>query len=193
MKVSLKYLRILDVYLEWENVRTPASGSFQESTKPKAQIGIAEDGISAAEALCIWESEGKSSCIRPEEFEMLGRYERGKSQRDWWSKEIGWWNKNASFMPEEFLNFLGPLPFIELFGRPPITRLVRYYHDNTYRLWEFKLDALMKGKERGWNMGYYERDDRDSSLQNAWRMICVKWLDPAIYRVKRKYLAKTRD
>lgn len=187
MKISLNYRRVLEGYLEWEHVRTPASGSFQEAKKPQASIGVADDGYSAAEALCIWESQGKSCFVCPEEHTLLSRYLLGKSQRDWWSKEIGWWNKNASYVPEEFLGFLGPLPFIELFGRAPITSIVRFYFDNRYRLWEFRLDNFMKTKEKLWNMPYYERDDRDSALQNLWRMVRVKWVDPAIYKMRRRF------
>jgi hypothetical protein len=120
---------------------------------------------------------------------LLCRYLLGKSQRDWWSREIGWWNKNGAFIPEEFLGFLGPLPFIELFGRVPITRIVRYYFDNRYRFWEFNLDSLMQAKVESWGMPYYERDDRDSALRNAWRMVRVKWVDPAIWRAKRRFLS----
>jgi hypothetical protein len=188
MKVSSSYQRALDIYLEWEQVRTPASGSFQESQKSQPLIGVAEDGLSAAEALCLWESQGKPSHVRPgAEWVLLCRYLRGKSQRDWWTKEIGWWNKNAAYMPEEFLGFLGPLPFIELFGRSPITRIVRYYFDNRYHLWEFRLDVFMQVKGESWKMLYYGREDRDSPLQNAWRMVRVKWIDPAIYRVRYRF------
>jgi hypothetical protein len=189
MNVSLKYRQALVGYLEWEHVRTPASGSFQEAKKPAAQIGVADDGVSAEESLCIWESQGKQSFVRPDECELLCRYLLGKSQRDWWSREIGWWNKNGAFIPEEFLGFLGPLPFIELFGRVPITRIVRYYFDNRYRFWEFNLDSLMQAKVESWGMPYYERDDRDSALRNAWRMVRVKWVDPAIWRAKRRFLS----
>jgi len=187
MKISSKYRRILEVYLEWENVRTPASGSFQESKKPSPEIGTAEDGLSAAEALCIWESQGKPCNVHPDEWRLLCRYERGKSQRDWWSKEIGWWNKNAAYNPEEFLRCFGPLPFIDLFGRGPITRFVRYYYDNHYSTWEFCLDNLMLSKIGVWKMSYYDRDDRDSALYNTWKMFRIKWVDPRIYKLKRKF------
>ena len=189
MKISQKYLSILGTYLEWENVSTPASGTFQESSKQLPQIGIADDGLSAAEAICVWESTGKSCCVIPQESGLLARYLHGKSQRDWWTREIGWWNKNGSYFPEEFLALLGPLPFIELFGRDPITHIVRYYFDNRYRLWEFHLDSLMKAKESDWKMSYYERNDRDSALKNTWRMVQVKWIDPFMYRSKRRIKA----
>ena len=187
MKISGNYRKILETYLEWEGVTTPASGSFQEQSKPTPPIGVLDGGLSAAEAICTWESQGKGCAVDPSEASLLQRYIHGKSQRDWWTKEIGWWNKNASYIPEEFLGFIGPLPFIELFGCAPITRLVRYYHDNSYRLWEFNLDGLMLRKQTEWRMGYYERDERDTSIRNAWRMVKVKWIDPAFYRIKRSF------
>ena len=186
MMVSSNYVRALERYLEWESVTTPASGSFQESKKPAPQIAVAEGGMSASEALCLWESRGEPCCVCPKESQLLNRYLHGKSQRYWWNKELGWWNKHAVYIAEEFLSFLGPLPFIEMFGRAPITRLVRYYYDNGYALWEFRLDGLMLRKVEEWGMSYYERDDRDSALRNAWRVLMVKWFSPAIYRIRRR-------
>lgn len=185
MKISRKYLEALDMYLDWENVTTPASGSFQEERKPRPQIAIGSNGVSAAEALCIWESTGKPSVVAPAESILLERYIKGKSQRDWWFMEIGWWNKNGAFVPEEFIRHLNPLAFIDLFGRAPIPRMVRYYFDSNYSLWEFKLDSLMTSKVFKWNMVYFERDDRESSIRNAFRMIRLKWLEPSVYRAKR--------
>jgi len=186
MKVSSKYTRVLETYLSWASVLTPASGSFQEERAPKPVIWASPSGTSAAVALCKWESTGQPSYCLPEEGALLEQYVRGKRQRDWWTKEIGWWNKEAVFTPEEFLHLLGPLPFLELFGRGPITRLVRYYYDNTYHLWEFKLDTMMKGLEQAWRMSYFERDDRDSTILNAWKMLRVRWFDPAVYGLKCK-------
>lgn len=189
MKISSAYRNALEIYLEWEDVLNPASGTFQDSCMESPDILEGETGLSAAEGLCLWESRGKASTVRSNEWPLLRRYLKGKRQRDWWSKEIGWWNKWApAYMPEEFLGFLGPLPFIELFGRSPITRLVRYFYDNHYSLWEFRLDSLMLLKAGEWKMSYYEREDRDSALRNAWRQIKVKWISPAIYRIRRKIL-----
>ena len=113
-------------------------------------------------------------------------YSRQKP-KDWWSKEVGWLNSNCAYIPEEFIGFLGPFCFIELFGRAPIARLVRYYHDNHYRKWEFNLDGLMLRKQQEWRMGYYERNDRDTPIQNAWRIVSVKFVEPAFYRLRRKF------
>lgn len=214
MKVSSNYLLMLEVYLEWEGVRTPASGLFQEGqkkrplifdedwwvslssptcmcTKPDFTIRDSDRGLSAAECLCLWESRGIPSTVRSSDSRLLHRYVQGKSQRDWWTKEIGWLNQNACYVPEEFLSMLGPLPFIELFGRGPITRIVRHYFDNHYSLWEFKLDSFMLLKQKQWGMHYYEADERHSAVQNAWRMIWVKWVAPAIFRIKhRSWLPK---
>ena len=187
MKVSRKYMKILDVYLDWEKVSTPASGSFQESRKSAPLIEVDPCGSTAAEALCIWESQGKPSTVRPDELGLLSRYVKGKGQRDWWTKEVGWLDKNAAYLPEEFMRHLTPLAFIDIFGRGPIPRLVRYYFDNNYRIWEFKLDTLMTSKVIEWKMIYFERDDRESSVRNAVRIVRLKWIDPAIYRAKRKF------
>ena len=196
MKISAKYLRALERYLEWERVKTPFSGSISEDGAmrlpavripnpliPQNREEVKHGGsVTAAEWLCEYESRGNilQECC---ELEMLGRYWRGKANLDWWNKETG---KNWPFIPEEFLGMLGPLPFIDLFGRAPITRIVRYFHDNHYRLWEFRLDSLMQIKVEDWKMPYYERDDRHSALRNAGRMVQVKWIDPAIYRLRRK-------
>jgi hypothetical protein len=57
----------------------------------------------------------------------------------------------------------------------------------------FKLDSLMQTMSDKWGMLYYERDDRESALQNAWRMMRVKWIDPAIWRVQRRFFYDLLD
>lgn len=187
MKISNRYLETVQTYLEWCWTTTPASGSFQEASAPRPKIGVSHDGLSATEALCVWESTGKSCQVIPEQEELLNRYVYGKGQRDWWTKEIGWWNKNAFYVAEEFIRFLHPLNFIELFGREPLTNLVRYCHDNQYAAWEFKLDLWAQCFVERNNMAYFERDDRHSALRNAWRVMVVKYLDPFSYRIRRMF------
>lgn len=169
------------------------SGTFEELTKPRPSVSVAENGLCAAEALCMWESTGSPCTVSPEDYCLFLQYAQGKSQRDWWTREIGLWNKELIYFPEEFLKFLGPLPFIELFGRAPISRIVRYFYDNHYALWEFKLDCLMVSKTHDWSMSYFERNDRDSAVKNAWRIVRVKWIDPAIYRLNQRFLPASRD
>ena len=82
---------------------------------------------------------------------------RGKAMRDFWTKEVGWWNKNARYCPEEFLDALTPDCFYELFQRYPITPLVRYWHDNHYSTWMFRYEMWerARGRERlqkGWEL-----------------------------------------
>lgn len=127
----------------------------------------------------MYESRGTNigKCGEPN---LLARYWRGKMMRDWWTKQKGWWDKNAIYMPEEWLRWLGPLPFIDLFDRAPISRLVRYYYDNHYQTWEFRLDGWALEKQNKWGMWYYERDERHNALRNVWRMIRIKWIDPTI-------------
>lgn len=198
MKISAKYKQALETYMEWENVQTPASGTFQESQRPSVFIGTSGEEIkksthSAAEVMCAWESSGTRLYVMDSEYEksLLLRYTKGKSQKDYWTKEIGWWNRKdgagEAYIAEEFLAMLGPIPFIDLFGRGPIPWLVRYYHDNNYALWEFKLDGFMTQKVQEWGMSsYFDRDYRGSSLQNAWRVLRIKWIDPLIWRTKRR-------
>ena len=190
MKLSSRYIEALECYLAWSRATTPAKGTFQEDRAGVPDVTDEEDrpgmnGVSAAEWLYTYESTGKNlgMCSEPN---LLSRYRRGKMMRDWWSKEVGWWDKNATYIPEEWLGMLGPLPFIELFGREPITRIVRHYHDNSYKDWEFLLDNWAQKKQDEWGMWYYERDDRDSSMRNIWRMVRNKWISPFIFRLKAK-------
>jgi hypothetical protein len=91
--ITAKYIARLENYLEWEKSFPPVS-SFQAS---KANPPFFECGgsVSAAEWIWNYETHGKtlSSCGEPE---LLLRYWWGKANRDWWTKEIGWWNRNAS-------------------------------------------------------------------------------------------------
>lgn len=180
MKISAKYRQGLDRYLEWESVKTPFSNTKSEDDAMRLPAVAAGGLVTAAEWLCEYESRGN---ILPEccELGLLSRYWRGKANRDWWNRETG---RNWPFFGEEFLGMLGPLPFIELFGRQPITRVVRYLYDNNYALWEWHLDCFMLKKSEEWGMFYYQRDDRDSALGNAWRIVRVKWIAPVIYHMR---------
>lgn len=186
MRISAKYRESLECYLEWESVKTPFSNTQSEREAMRLPVIHSEDcgSPSAEEWLCEYESRGN---VLPDcrEIDLLSRYWRGKANRDWWNKETG---RNWPFIPEEFLAMLGPLPFIELFGRDPITTVVRYFYDNRYAIWEWNLDCFMLKKSEEWDMPYYERDDRDSALRNAWHMVKVKWIAPVIYRMKRRFL-----
>lgn len=131
-RLTPKYLASLERYLLWERVTTPASGSFQETRKRPVPIIVSKEGLTAAEVLFTWETHGKPTKVLPEEESVLVRYSHGKAQRDYWTKEIGWWNKHGAYIPEEFLDLLTPEPFYELFGRYPIDYVVRGLFDNEY-------------------------------------------------------------
>lgn len=183
MKISNRYRACLDRYLEWENVTTPLR-QFESLVinLPRIESG---GTTSAAEWLHEWESRGValSSCA---ELPLLRRYWRGKAMRDWWSKEIGWLNHHACFIPEEYLAMLGPLPFIELFGREPISRIVRLHFDNRYSNWSFRMDAwIARLTSPGGSFFYYQRDDRDSGLVVLVHLAKLRWFDPLIWRLKR--------
>ena len=107
---------------------------------------------SAAECLYEFETYGRTLpvCSQPN---LLACYRRGKAMRDWWTKEIGWWRKQAVFIEEEFLSHLLPKCFEELFGNWPRSHLVREIFDNHYST--FTEDQCMRwlGLEReanGW-------------------------------------------
>lgn len=186
MKISNKYRRALDVYLEWEHVKTPMSG-FGATEAAIALPTLQEDTCTtAAEWLNEYESRGQAlpACC---EQGLLARYWRGKANRDWWTKESRRLEKSYSFQPEEFLGMLGPLPFIEIYGREPIAACVRHWYDNRY----FAIDLYFDMKIRGWTaeggrFWYLQRDDRQHWVWFLLLLAKVGWIDPTLYRLKRR-------
>ena len=115
--------------------------------------GLVVSSITPEQWMSRWESRGvvELGCSDPE---LLSRYKRGKAMRDWWFKEKGELSRLGSwFMPEEFLGFLMPECFCELFGRWPITCIVRSLYDEHYSDDEYKSD--MHHREMGFD---HERD-----------------------------------
>lgn len=186
MRISDRYRRSLERYLEWEKVRTPFSGlQFADAAVSLPHVNQG-GSTTAAEWLCEFESRGNAlpDCC---EIELLERYWRGKAMRDWWSKESAWWRRHSAAIAEEWLGFLGPLPFIELFGRAPITPLVRYFHDNRYSNLQFRLDTKISEWTRPeGRFPYFQRDDRDSCWKVLWRLFRIAKLDPWVWKLKRK-------
>lgn len=174
MKLSPRYKARLENYWQWSaGVTTPLSTS-EASTKAIALPSIAAGGeITAGEWLFMYETHGKvlESC---NDLPTLDAYWRGKTNRDYWFKEVGWLNKHSVCIPEEFLHFMHPLCFIELFGRAPITELVRFRYDNSYRLLDFRVDMWLKSH---WPFGLvaFEREDRDAWWKVCWQVVRRHW------------------
>lgn len=90
------------MYLEWAKVSTPMAGSWSDVAAglPNATDELdppGGEGVSAAEWLFMYESRGTNigKCGEPN---LLARYWRGKMMRDWWTKQKGWWDKNAIYI-----------------------------------------------------------------------------------------------
>jgi len=142
MKISQRYARRLESYLEWAKCTTPFSGGPSENAVGlRGTIPFSSDGPSAAEWILSFESLTKTfaTCSEPD---LALTYRRGKANRDWWNKDIGWWNREAAaYFQEEFLSHLNPECFAELFGRWPRTHMARKLHDNDYSQQDFESDA----------------------------------------------------
>jgi hypothetical protein len=148
MKISRKYEQALENYLRWARCTTPEDCTIY-GQRLRAPGTAVSEGVSAAEALLAFESFGKTIPCR--EPELLAEYRRGKANRDWWTKEKGWWDKHACYVDEEFSCHITPEPFYELFGHWPRSPLVRYWFDNNYTNEEFDQDQKLfyRGIERG--------------------------------------------
>lgn len=190
VKISQKYQARLTNYLEWQDVTTPLS-SFAMSTNAIALPSVYHiEGITAAEWLFTFETHGNNlgGC---KEYPLLVQYWAGKIGRDYWHKEIGWWDKNGVYQPEEFLRFMNPLCFIELFGRAPIDEFVRYYYDNQYSLLDFRMDMKLKTYIRKY-MIYFDRDPRMSWIKVLYHIFRLRYVEPTVWKLKRRLWAISR-
>lgn len=153
MKLSAKFLAACDIYLEWEKCSSPLGE--HASRKVKAPwMADCMSKTTAQEALYAFETHGEVFYVHPLELELAQRLFYGKANRDWWTKEIGWWTKHAEFYPEDFLVHLTPETFNQLFRRYPRVDLTRHVYDNTYTDEELDRDL------RRWYLGMEtERDD----------------------------------
>ena len=148
MKISQKYQKALDNYLIWSRCTTPESRC---AWAPRARFDEAADGTSAAEAMFRFETYGEKKALKfCREPMVLKKYCMGKANRDWWTKDKGWWDKHAAYQAEEFCGHLVPECFAELFGHWPRTHLVRWLHDNNYteEMLDRDIDFRLKGLER---------------------------------------------
>ena len=84
---------------------------------------------------------------------------------------------------------LGPIPFIEIFGREPITPLVRYWNDNRYSRIEFYFDMKIRGwTSKGGRFFYLEIDERNPWWKNLWRISRVGWIDPFLWKIRKAFV-----
>src|SRR5580658_269179 len=177
MRLSKRYLDRLESYQEWKRCSTPMT-NFAATSRAIALPTVQRDmeGPTAEEWMFAFETYGEVG-PRCRNVDLLNQYWHGKTNRDWWTKEIGWWNKHSIFVPEEFLRMLTPLCFIELFGREPITELIRFYFDNRYSLIAFNMDnrikAYLYNNER---MAHFQRDDREPWLRVIYRLILIRYI-----------------
>lgn len=120
------YLHIfLDRVKRWENKKTAPLVLKRLGIRPKATCGV-----TVGEHYFSTDWHPGEGCSNPA---LLARYKRGKAMKDWWTKENGENARiGATFIPEEHLIHLMPDCFFELFGRYPITPIVRQLYDNSY-------------------------------------------------------------
>src|SRR5271154_3404987 len=107
--LNSKYLAVLENYLLWLRCKT-AMWQFEISTRGiDTLINIPFDSLGPSAETCIFEFEtfGKrpSTCSDPD---LLFRYRKGKANRDWWTKEKGWWDKCSIYIQEDWLDRLLP-------------------------------------------------------------------------------------
>jgi hypothetical protein len=91
------------------------------------------------EAIFRFETYGENATCPDPKF---GLYKRGKANRDFWTKEKGWWDKEALYVAEMFLVHLTIECFQELF-EPwwPRVHIVREFFDNNYTQAEYLKDV----------------------------------------------------
>ena len=190
MKLSSKFQSALDRYLEWSKCTTPFTG-FAAAEKHLHSSTLFPLGNTAAEEIIFErETHGTCSAVGCSHPQLLAQYERGKANRDWWFKEKGWWNKNASYVPEDFLVHLTDECFFELFGRFPIPEIVRRKYDNHYSSIAFTMDMKIKlmifeGKLIG-----YERDYRKSWWNIFITVVLKRKLDRWVWKLKHPFGCK---
>ena len=141
MKLSKRFLSKVASYVQWAKCRTPMTGWVIMEDRV---LGVPKvvTSMSPEEAILRWESHGEriEGSTDPAK---LGLYKRGKAMRDWWTHELGVWERLASrsmFFPEELTEFFMPDCFFELFKRYPIAPWVRHFYDNQYSLADFEKD-----------------------------------------------------
>jgi hypothetical protein len=149
MKLSKRFLEKLDSYVQWAKCRMPMSGwAIMEGSVMSVSKAITS--VSPEEAIFRWETYGETIEGSTDPIK-LALYKRGKAMRDWWFQEKGEGQRLCygctMFLPEETVEFFMPDCFFELFGRYPITALVRHFYDNQYSAEDFYSD--MRYREAG--------------------------------------------
>lgn len=95
-RIKAKYLKRLECYLMWR------TGNLFRQT-----FDFDPNGVTAAEAMCAWESEGTPLPSATSEPELLADFVQGKKSRDWHITEWRLAVKQGLFKPEEFAGCLG--------------------------------------------------------------------------------------
>jgi hypothetical protein len=199
MKLSRKFQDALGRYVEWSKCTTPME-SFPHGQRnlKNSQDLILERFLSGDEGHIlpyggkstpeeiIFEREtfGKVSASDCTDWDLLAKYDKGKANRDWWSKEKGWWDKNAAYVPEEFLSHLTDECFFELFGRWPIPEKVRFIYDNKYTWLDFRLDFWIKSRMYFGKLVGYDRDYRKPWYNIIVTVILKRKIDALVWRLK---------
>jgi hypothetical protein len=142
----------------------------------------------AEEIIFERETHGTCSATGCSDPVLLSRYERGKANRDWWSREKGWWDRNAASIPEDFLCHLTDECFYELFGRWPIPEIVRFNYDNRYSYLDFKMDMWIKRRIFNRKLNGYERDYRKSWLVVVFTVVLKRKIDGWIWKLRHPIL-----
>ena len=147
LNLSNNYKKILVNYLEWKNCKSPLGAHAARKALPT--LIFTKEGVSAEEAVFTYESHGKLLNIKHTDEVLAIDYFFGKSNKDWWFQEKGWWDKYSAYTPEEFLTHLTPECFFQLFSRFPSVHLTRLVYDNNYTEKQFEIDSTryFKGLE----------------------------------------------
>lgn len=138
MKIGPRYLDRVDNYLLWARCTTPMDLMLGQGLGDNSSAPV--EVVDPIEALFRRETYGENiNCPNP----YYHTLSRGKANRDWWTKEKGWWDKNASYVAEQFLTHLTIPTFQELF-EPwwPRVHMIRWLFDNGYSASDWERDAL---------------------------------------------------
>ena len=118
--------------MEWSKCSTPYSGT---SWNPTTKLGLKsnDNGLSPEEYFLNVDSYNKHPEEGCKDPILYIKYRTGKLNRDWWFKHLGDLKREKSILlDEDYLVFLNPDCFCDLFGRWPRTHLVRWIYDNNY-------------------------------------------------------------
>ena len=194
IRLSDNYRRRLDSYIEWAKCSSTMTGfPYGERYVPRALTQKETDIATAAHIagdpawMVMFQKEtyGRQvEAVPIYENLLFMLYARGKAMRDWWSKEKGWWDKEAVYLPEDFLCHLMPDCFYELFGRYPITEIVRLKYDNRYSDLAWRMDNWIKSLIYDGKLVGHERNYRHPWWQIMLRVIIKRRIDGWLWKLR---------